>query len=321
MMKMKKTALLLLVVAAGKVGAEAQTVITAMACEQLVLVGTPASGGGTLSYQWYQGNVGSTYYPAIAGCNTQNCTIPAGPNGGVGSVIYRRVVMSNDCPADFKEFTITVHYQGIKVRSVCWAPVNVGNTRQWTETPNDYGGIFQFNKTMAWHPTYPPAGVPIATWPAANSSSTNWDMTNNNPCPSGWRLPTIAECQALDSASLTGNGVRGGAWVAAGSARGNTVDGRFYGPRANNSSTSSLCTITANNDNMAGCIFLPASGRRNYSNGALSTQGSYGYYWSSMQSSNNIYGDVLVFSSTISNPANTDTYEKALGYSARCVRN
>jgi len=62
-------------------------------------------------------------------------------------------------------------------------------------------------------------------------------------CPPGWRLPTQAEFEALVRTGST--------WVFANSGRGNQTAGRFFGPNHAN------CSLP---DNMAGCIFLPASG-------------------------------------------------------------
>ncbi len=70
-------------------------------------------------------------------------------------------------------------------------------------------------------------------------------------CPSGWRLPTRAEFQAMINAGST--------WRTANSGYGNTENGKFFG------SNSAACTIANGN-----CVFLPA--RPNGSNGS---------YWSS----------------------------------------
>jgi len=100
--------------------------------------------------------------------------------------------------------------------------------------------------------------------------------------------------------------------------RGNTVVGRFYGPRAVNTMNDvTVCSITADNDNMTGCIFLPASGSRYHMDGALSGQGTHGRYWSSVQlNSNGAYS--LNYDENSTYPSST-TY-KGGAYSIRCVR-
>jgi uncharacterized protein (TIGR02145 family) len=305
-MKMKKLFLTAAAVAAVAVCATAQTTIKAMACTDLALSGTAATGTGTMSYQWYSGATAAACTTAVAGCATQNCTIPAA--NAINTVVYKRVVVSSNCPADIKETTtITVQYQGLKLGTVCWAPVNVGNTGRWSEKPDDYGGFFQFNRKQAWHPTEPAAGIAIPGWITSINEDSDWNETTNAVCPTGWRLPTNTESQDLHDASTTGSTSTAGTWAGI-TDKGNAVTGRFYGP---NHLTCSLP------DNMEGCIFLPASGNRNGTTGALNNQGTYGGYWSSVQSSTT-NGYYLNINSTSSNPANN--FNKANGFSVRCVK-
>jgi uncharacterized protein (TIGR02145 family) len=62
---------------------------------------------------------------------------------------------------------------------------------------------------------------------------------------------------------------------------------------------------------------LPAAGSRNLSNGSVSYQGSYGYYWSSTALSSSL-GCHMRFDSSYVTPSTSYSY--ALGYSVRCVR-
>jgi uncharacterized protein (TIGR02145 family) len=292
-------------VAAVSVCATAQTTVRAIACEDFALTVTEATGTGTLSYQWYKGATAAACTTAIAGCATQNCTIPAAD--AISTVVYKRTVVSSECPTEVKETTLTVQYQGIKVGTVCWAPVNVGNTGKWDENPDSYGGFFQFNRTQAWHPTDPTNSVTIPSWITPINESMNWNETTNAVCPTGWRLPTQVELQALHNASTTGSTSVAGTWVAT-NAKGNAVAGKFYG------SNHLTCSLP---NNMNGCIFLPASGYRSNSTGALSGQGGYGYYWSSVQNST-VNGHDLYFISSNSAPAGYNN--KAYGCSVRCVK-
>jgi len=63
----------------------------------------------------------------------------------------------------------------------------------------------------------------------------------NNPCPSGYRLPTEAEWEAERMS-----------WIS------NNAAGAFGSP-----------------------LKLPLAGYRNFSNGSLSNVGAFGYFWSS----------------------------------------
>lgn len=61
---------------------------------------------------------------------------------------------------------------------------------------------------------------------------------------------------------------------------------------------------------------LPMAGYRDYGDGPLSNQGSYGYYWSSSVTSTSAF--LLDCSSSGVNPAYTNS--RAYGFSVRCVK-
>ena len=67
----------------------------------------------------------------------------------------------------------------------------------------------------------------------------------------------------------------------------------------------------------ARCLFLPAGGNRDNSNGALNNQGSNGNYWSSTQN-NASNGNYLSFSNGSTSTGNNN--DKATGMSVRCVQ-
>ncbi len=299
MKNITKTALLLLLVAVGTMGATAQTSIKPMACEPLTLTGTAATGPGTLRYQWYAFTP-STGYTPISGCATQNCTIAAAD--AVGTVVYKREVTSSSCPSTpGAEATITVHYQGMKVGSVCWAPVNVGAVNRWVLKPDDYGSLFQWNRNLAWQPIVPASVSGFTT----SITDASWTV---NPCPTGWRLPTQTEFSSILSYS---------SWVNA-AVRGNTVAGVFTSTAA---ATTESCTL-ATDAGMANCIFLPAAGGRT-NTGAVHSVNTMGgnatatHYWTSTAQSgaNGYYYNVT------STTGRSVTYApKAYGFSVRCVK-
>jgi uncharacterized protein (TIGR02145 family) len=300
-------AALLVAAAAGAVSAGAQ--VRAMACEPQVLAAEAAPGAGAVSYQWYYGATAAACTTAIAGCATQSCTIPAA--SAVGTVAYRRVATVPGYPPEVKEtVAFTVSYEGVRVRATCWAPVNVGSAHQWVERPDGRGSFYQFNRKQAWDATSPSVG----RWPAAAGSG-SWGAANN-PCPAGWSLPTRRQLQALDSASLVGNGGGGGFWSAASGAtnRGNSVAGRYYGPLAVN--TIGGATVCRMDGDMAGCVFLPASGLR-LIDGSLLGQATDGHYWCREEHSAAL-GRSLYFNSASSIP--THSSSKAVGFSVRCVK-
>ncbi len=192
-----------------------------------------------------------------------------------------------DCGAFCNDPWIT-----LAVGTVTWSGVNVDQPNQFAKQADMYTSFYQWNQIKAW----PATGAISGSWPAANTSPT-WTV---NPCPSGWRLPTLAEFQALHDGSIP----VGGTWVAAGVK--NSVNGRYYGPN------SATCNVL--DRNMTGCIFLPAVGYR--LDGTLSYQSDYGWYWSSTQANTTSSYRWEFYSGNSSL-----TYShKSFGFSIRCVK-
>ena len=176
---------------------------------------------------------------------------------------------------------------------VTWASVNIDDYQTFAAKPDMYTKFYQWNRSTAWAAT----GDYISGWNSIPDTSSAWTA---NPCPTGWRLPTKAEYEALHNAGNT--------WATA-NTRGNAVSGRFYGTNHAN------CWLP---DNMEGAVFLPAVGsRRSYDFGSLSSQGTSGSYWSSTQYSATD-GYSLYFYSTNSSPASN--ISKAYGFPVRCVQ-
>jgi uncharacterized protein (TIGR02145 family) len=117
------------------------------------------------------------------------------------------------------------------------------------------------------------------------STGTEWS-TDNNPCPSGYRLPTIAEwTQVIDQ---------------------------------DNNTQSNIGTFTSNSftagKKFGDYLVLPAAGNRNNDSGALVARGYSGTYWSS---SSNV-GGVYTMSLNSGSPYNGST-NRDYGFSVRCV--
>ena len=286
---MKKNLLTVVAAAAIAVSAQAQQGQLVAADRSYVFSSTTdADGIGDISYQWFRDGV------AIPNATGEIYVLPAELAQGK-HVEFKRGARSTACPGNIKysnSFVVTF-CKGLVVGSLCWADRNVDDYQTFAVRPDMYTNFFQWNRPMAW-----PATGGVSGWPGADQSPT-WIT---DPCPAGWRLPTQAEFQELHSGSVPVGGTWRGANIS-----GNAVAGRFFGP------SSASCTLPNNMDN---CIFLPAVGYRNYSDGALIAQGSYGRYWGGTQYSA-IYGYLLGFDSTSSNPNYND---KALGFSIRCVQ-
>jgi uncharacterized protein (TIGR02145 family) len=142
--------------------------------------------------------------------------------------------------------------------------------------------FYQWNRNIGWSATNPRVNSNGGTtWDSSTPTGTTWE-TDNNVCPSGWRIPNEAEIQNLIAS--------GSQWTTR-----NGVNGRIFGSGDNT-------------------IFLPAVGYRSFS-GTLTVVGLYGGYWSSTQdNSNDAY--YLNFSN---NNAFRGRLGRNIGYSVRCV--
>jgi len=285
---MTKLALLLAVLAAGNSAWAQAQVLTVPPGVPYTFSSTAVAGGdGIITYQWYRDGV------AIAGATDSVYTLPAELAYGIG-VEFKRGAVSSTCPHSVgyaNAFIIT--FCGLLLKDVCWAYTNVTQPRTFAPKPDMYTELYQWNRLTAYS-----AADPLT--PAWNSPD-NTSIWVINPCPAGWRLPTVEEYQALHAA--------GTSWAAA-YAKGNDVAGRFYGP------SHASCSFIAGGS-MAGCIFMPAGGNRSDSNGSLNNQGNYGDYWSSSQvNTNNGYHLYFSFSESLA----TGNNPKGYGFTIRCVQ-
>ena len=213
--------------------------------------GVFASGAGNLSY-------GITGTPASSGTASfalniggQTCTLVM--NVGCGSVTFT-----------YNGNSVTYGTVG-SAGNKCWLDRNLGATQVATSSadPNSYGDLFQWGRWADGHQVRSPLSGTTSTLSGTDtpghgnfiltSSSPNdwrspqndnlWQGVNgvNNPCPSGYRLPSDAELDAERASWGTNN--------AAGA--------------------------------IASPLKLPLAGLRSLSNGSLFDVGTYGTYWSS----------------------------------------
>jgi uncharacterized protein (TIGR02145 family) len=132
------------------------------------------------------------------------------------------------------------------------------------------------------------------------ANGTNW--LTDNPCPPGWRVPTITEWQGVinnNDRYRTDDG--GTSWTAANATQ----------------SWSSGATIFGNGIKFGDALVLPAAGYRYYSDGTLPNRGSDGYYWSNQSYSNDTHARSLDF--TGSDQKVSESRRRSNGFSVRCI--
>jgi len=174
---------------------------------------------------------------------------------------------------------------GVLINGVVWAKCNVGAPGTFAAKPEDPGMFYQWNRKVGWSTTgNPPTSSPASqTWNSTGDTGDTW-ATENDPCPPGWRVPTMDELQEF---------VIHANWT-----QENGVGGYRYGSGTNT-------------------IFLPAVGHRSKT-GALQDEGTKGCYWNNepwVPGSN--YAQYILFTESTRGGG---SIEKSAGCSVRCVK-
>ena len=140
----------------------------------------------------------------------------------------------------------------------------------------------------------------ITGWSGTAATNDSWNVTENtpvkvtanDPCPTGYRVPTRNEWTAVNTNNTFSR------------------TGTF-----NNSATNYGVALHYGPDTITKLLTLPAAGHRNNTNGALTSRGSTGNYWSSTDYSSLAY--YFYFYSSGVGPANI--LNRTYGLSVRCI--
>ena len=172
---------------------------------------------------------------------------------------------------------------GVMINGVKWATRNVDKPGTFAATSTSAGMFYQWNSKVGWSSTDPMKNSNGETnWNTKYNSGAKW-VSDNDPCPAGWRVPTLDELKELINAGY------------------------------NLSSTG--CTFGSGNNS----VFLLSAGCRLDGNGTLEGVGSYGLYWSSTMNSSSGGGGLAYHLQFGNVTAFTDSFFRSSGYSVRCV--
>jgi uncharacterized protein (TIGR02145 family) len=173
---------------------------------------------------------------------------------------------------------------GVKINGIVWATRNVDAPGTFAATPESVGMFYQWNRKIGWSSTDPMVNSNGGTtWDNSMPSGTTWESAND-PCPTGWRVPTHNEqVSLLNSGSI---------WTTQ-----NGINGRVFGSGENT-------------------IFLPITSWRNESDGSLYLLLFFGEYWSSSY----VYTSDGLIMHINSDVASWDADDRRKGFSIRCVK-
>ncbi|MDR0232081.1 MAG: fibrobacter succinogenes major paralogous domain-containing protein [Dysgonamonadaceae bacterium] len=80
----------------------------------------------------------------------------------------------------------------VEINGIKWATHNLNTTGTFTNKPEDFGMLYQWNRKKGW----PATRDDIVGWDDSTPEGVTWE-TVNDPCPAGYRVPTHEEIKTL----------------------------------------------------------------------------------------------------------------------------
>jgi uncharacterized protein (TIGR02145 family) len=167
---------------------EAQTVDVTLQCGQSYTINSTVSATAAtgLTYRWLEN--GSPVTGTAA-----NYTVPATKHAG--TYTYIRQAKTTDCTdwQNSNAFTVAVINpdDGTCIAGITWAKYNVDVPGSFTTSPDDLGMLYKWDSLKYISPN-----ETVTFWDESASTNTTWS-SDQNPCPDGWRIPTVSNWSAL----------------------------------------------------------------------------------------------------------------------------
>jgi len=300
--------------------ADVAATVTALNCAGATVTGNLLSGINALnvsvSVPYTGGNGGFHNGQTVTstGVTGLTATLAAGNvEAGSGSLTY--TITGTPASTGTATFALSVGGQTCNLTvtvSTCSAKVSATETKifscynlgaantsadPFTPSWEINGGYWQWGRVAqaAAGPTGPGSGQTnegvVAGWnttPATDGSLADGYKTVNDPCPSGFRLPTKAQWDGVRQYNTITT--LGGTW-------------------------NSLATRYENGKKFGNNLMLPAAGDRAVVDGSLSNRGNSGTYWSSTGSTSDYAGYLYFAFASVNTFDNTRRY----GFSVRCI--
>ncbi|GAB6123013.1 Ig-like domain-containing protein [Dysgonomonas termitidis] len=155
--------------------------------EEFTLNATTTPPGQVVDWQ-----SSKTSIATVEGPYSQGKVIAKAPGTITINATYKGQTVS--CEITVYAISATFTYKG-----VTWASKNVDVPGTFTTSASDQGMMYQWNRKIGWTSEgYSLVSVPAGGSLSGGAQGTSW-TPENDPCPTGWRLPTYEECKQVST--------------------------------------------------------------------------------------------------------------------------